>query len=118
MAHRNTKNLIPHSKQGRSLYPSFPTYKEQKTLNDKPWHQKWQDRKERTDLQADRVDHYLFSETVQSHLIQISEKLNFFFTSVSFHDNITFPHNWFNQSMHAVQEEKKTYIDWNDICTQ
>lgn len=42
----------------------------------------------------------------------------FFFTSVSFHDNITFPHNWFNQNMHAVQEEKKTYIDWNDICTQ
>lgn len=32
-------------------------------------------------------------QLVQSHLIQISEKLNFFFTFVSFHDNITFPHN-------------------------
>lgn len=30
----------------------------------------------------------------QSHLKQISGKLNFFFfTFVSFHDNITFPHN-------------------------
>lgn len=48
---------------------------------------------DKTEIQADRVDHNLFSETVQSHLIQISEKLNFFFTSVSFHDNITFPHN-------------------------
>lgn len=34
--------------------------------------------KERTDLQADRVDHYLFSETVQSHMIQISRKLIIF----------------------------------------
>lgn len=36
MAHRNTKNLIPHSKQGRSLYQSFPTYKEQKHLMTSP----------------------------------------------------------------------------------
>lgn len=49
---------------------------------------------------------FVFRNSTISFDTNIKEIDNFL-TFVSFHENIIFPHNWFNQNMHAVQEGKK-----------